>query len=140
MITSNNPKLTIEDINLFEINHSILFPIEYKNFLLNYNGGTPNLSLFKIIGNEENYENVLNKFYGIGVGSLSLENILDYLDDLVEIGFLPIANDPGGNQICIGISEENYGKIYFWEHEMEIELENLLFVSNSFQELLENLH
>jgi len=138
-IKSNNPKLTLVDLENFEKENFIAFPNEYKYFLHEYNGGHPDKSLFKIKSNFEEYENVLNVFYGIGTKYAKLENIINYLDELIEIGFLPIANDPGGNQICIGISNEFYQKIYFWDHETEIKLENLQFVSDSFLEFLNDL-
>jgi hypothetical protein len=37
----------------------------------------------------------------------------------VPVGILPIGDDPGGNLICMCINRENYGKIYFCDHELE---------------------
>jgi hypothetical protein len=36
----------------------------------------------------------------------------------------PIGRDSFGNQICIGIGGQEYGKIFFWEHENEIEFDD----------------
>nr|WP_157464053.1 SMI1/KNR4 family protein [Carnobacterium gallinarum] len=44
----------------------------------------------------------------------NLQKNIDFSDELLEVGFLPIADDSGGNQLCIGISEKHYGEIYFW--------------------------
>ena len=56
----------------------------------------------------------------------------------------PIANDPGGNLICMDAKD---GKIYFWDHENEVDYSiyddavktNLHFVANSLKEFLNNL-
>ncbi|MEK8215206.1 MULTISPECIES: SMI1/KNR4 family protein [unclassified Paenibacillus] len=57
-------------------------------------------------------------------------------------GFISIASDPGGNEICIGISENYFGKIYFWMHDMESdeEMENMIFLKNSFNDFFDNLY
>ncbi|WP_262362430.1 hypothetical protein [Oceanobacillus jeddahense] len=39
----------------------------------------------------------------------NLQKILIFSDELLDVGFVPIADDPGGNQICIGVSKENFG-------------------------------
>ncbi|MEZ4903851.1 MAG: SMI1/KNR4 family protein [Spirosomataceae bacterium] len=53
----------------------------------------------------------------------------------------------GGNYVCICLKGENYGKIYFYDHEVENENEdgtlnwdNLYLIANSFTEFLEKLH
>lgn len=37
----------------------------------------------------------------------------------IPLDLLPIADDPGGNAICVGIGGEHYGKVFFWDHECE---------------------
>jgi len=140
-IQSNNPKLTIEEIEKFEQNNAITLPSEYKSFLLKYNGGYPMQSNFYIHGSNGDFESILNIFYGIGDMYDNLQKNIDFLDELFEVGFIPIADDPGGNQICICISEKNFGEIRFWEHELgnENELDNLLFVSKSFSVFIDSL-
>lgn len=134
-----NPKLTLQQLENFQDNHKISFPIEYKDFLLKYNGGYPQKSAFKVKDGIDEFENILNVFYGINSINDDLSDSFDFFDDIIELGFLPIADDPGGNQICIGINNEFYQKIYFWDHETEIKLENLQFVADSFQEFLNDL-
>lgn len=72
----------------------------------------------------------------------NLQKILIFSDELLDVGFVPIADDSGGNQICIGVSKENFGDLYFWEHELgnENELDNLFFISSSFQLFLHSLY
>lgn len=52
--------------------------------------------------------------------------------------FLPIGDDFGGNIICISIRGNNFGKIYFWDHEEDTyegeypSYENVHLVADSF--------
>jgi hypothetical protein len=32
-------------------------------------------------------------------------------------GLIPIAHDPGGNMVCLAVTGEKMGKIFFWDHE-----------------------
>ncbi|MFD1415979.1 SMI1/KNR4 family protein [Oceanobacillus jeddahense] len=141
-IKSNNPKLTLKELVTFESKNNVNFPNDYKEFLLEHNGGYPDKSIFKIRGNEEQYESILNVFYGVGDMYDNLQKILIFSDELLDVGFVPIADDSGGNQICIGVSKENFGDLYFWEHELgnENELDNLFFISSSFQLFLHALY
>ncbi|MCR8929790.1 SMI1/KNR4 family protein [Priestia megaterium] len=54
---------------------------------------------------------------------------------------MPIADDPSGNQICIGISNQYFGQVYHWAHGEETEeMENIYFLSNSFNDFLNCLY
>ena len=102
--------LSIENLESFEHNHKITLPKDYREFLLEYNGGYPNPGVYKIP--DELGESILNVFYGIGSMYDNLEKKFDIFDEILEIGFIPIADDPSGNQICIGISKEYFGEIF----------------------------
>lgn len=51
--------------------------------------------------------------------------------------FISIADDPGGNEICICVVGEYIGKIYFWFHDGENseEMDNMYFLKDSFNDL-----
>lgn len=71
----------------------------------------------------------------------NLEKKFDLFDEIVEAGFMPIADDPSGNQICIGISNQYFGQVYHWAHGEETEeMENIYFLSNSFNDFLNCLY
>ncbi|WP_052400593.1 SMI1/KNR4 family protein [Oceanobacillus jeddahense] len=61
-IKSNNPKLTLKELVTFESKNNVNFPNDYKEFLLEHNGGYPDKSIVKIRGNEEQYESIRNVF------------------------------------------------------------------------------
>ena len=57
-----------------------------------------------------------------------------------------IAEAPGGNQICIAVTGEDKGKLFFWDHENERDLDknpndfgNVYLIANSFEEFVESL-
>ena len=70
--------------------------------------------------------------------------------------FLSIGSDIFGNQICISLNDEEYGYIYWWDHENEwydfyyfeetgkempeeVKYQNLHLIAHSFTEFLKNL-
>lgn len=131
--------LSIGNLESFEYNHNITFPKDYRDFLLEYNGGYPNPDVYKI--SDELGESLVNIFYGIGSMYDNLEKKFDIFDDILELGFIPIADDPSGNQICIGISTEYFGQIFHWSHDEEHdEMENMYFLSKSFNDFLDSLY
>src|SRR5690606_1207461 len=107
---------------------------------LRYNGGYPKESTFKI--SDEEGESVVNKFYGIGNMKSNLASVFEILDGELSDGFISIANDPGGNEICIGVNEEHYGKVFIWIHDMDSDeyLGNMFLLANSFNEFFEKLY
>ncbi|MCM3539100.1 MULTISPECIES: SMI1/KNR4 family protein [Priestia] len=133
-------KLPLKDLETFEKEHDLKFPDSYREFLLNYNGGYVNPDVFYI--SSEEGKSVVNVFYGIGNMYNNLEKKFDFFEDILDIGFIPIASDPGGNQICLGISEEFYGEIYFCNHEQETDksMENMSFLAIDIDEFLDNLY
>ncbi|WP_418895875.1 SMI1/KNR4 family protein [Sporosarcina cyprini] len=138
-IQNIHESLTIGDLESFESNHNITLPTYYRNFLLAYNGGYPNPGTYKI--SVELGESILNIFYGIGNMYDNLEKKLDIFDEILELGFIPIADDLFGNQICIGISEEYFGQIFHWAHDEEHDgMENMYFLSNNFNDFLDVLY
>lgn len=51
---------------------------------------------------------------------------------------LPIAKDIAGNLLCIGLTGDKAGRIYFWDHELEVAYDcdkNLALVAKSFDQL-----
>ena len=132
-------RLSKEDLNSFENKHNITLPQDYRDFLLEYNGGYPLTGTYKI--SEEIGESILNIFYGIGSMYDNLEKKFDIFDEILDIGFIPIADDPSGNQICIGINQEYFGQIYHWAHDEEQDgMKNMYFLANNIDEFLDNLY
>lgn len=137
-----------EAIAQFEERWGVVLPPEYKQFLLKSNGGWPNPNVFEVPG-WHGQGSVLDAFYGIHNGRKSeqLDSNCKTYEDRVPADLIPIADDAGGNNICIGWEGERTGKVYFWDHEDEIDEEgclrddyrNVFLVANSLQEFLDGL-
>ena len=147
MITIINAKTpaTSESISDFERKIGSKLPDDYKNFLLKYNGGQPCPNSFKFISNKDDGSSV-DKFLSLGKEKYS--NLLKYYNiykDRIPSGFIPIAHDAGGNLILMGANSDN-NKIYFWEHEMEVDegdipdMSNVYLISQSFSAFINNFH
>jgi hypothetical protein len=70
-------------------------------------------------------------------GESVLHNLNRYLEDLPS-GVIPIGDDEFGNLVCLDLTDENYGKIYYWQHDAD-EDEPLLLVANSFDDFIMGL-
>lgn len=125
---------TKADLDALEKRLGTSLPQQYRDFLLMQNGGLPDLPEFKV----PNWgESIANAFYGVGIGGVyDLDAVLNRLDDVISIDrVIPIGDDPGGNQICLGIRDEYIGKIFFWIHDEmdEYEVRPLIEVAPSFE-------
>lgn len=135
----SHESVDLEQINACEAKLSFKFPDLYKNFLLCQNGGVPANCLFRY---DETKTGCVGCFFGVNLGSSSmdLENNAEVYKDRIPRGFFPIAEDPGGNIICAGLTDNV--PIFFWFHEAETSpptMKNMYFVSNSFEKFLEEL-
>lgn len=133
--TETEAPTNLASIQRLEAWIGLSFPEVYQQHLLKYNGGTcdPCVFTFKekrrtFFGLIEKYvttDSVVGWFLAIHDGEFdSLEqSIYDYKIDEKRLptALLPIANDPGGNLICISCGEKDYGYIYFWDHESEVD-------------------
>ena len=147
---------TKENTNLAEVHKvetelNLKFPAEYVDHILLHNGGvcTPDVFAFKEKGKITNSS--VNKFLAIHDGKYS--NLRSYINiyktehKRLPANILPIANDPGGNLICMSCGEKDYGCIYFWDHENEVDYNksgdgdysNLFLIANSFNEFIDGL-
>jgi hypothetical protein len=137
-----------EEIAEFEARRGILLPAEYKVFLLKSNGGWPTPNVFEVPG-WHGQASELGSFYGIhdGPKTKRLDWACEVHDERIPADLISIAYDAGGNEICIGWKGEREGKIYFWDHEDELDengdfvqdYRNVFLVANSLQEFLDSL-
>jgi hypothetical protein len=139
-----------EEIILLEEQLKFNLPSDYKVFLLDY--GLSAFEGYICFTFQENYtqdnKGLLDVFFGIYPNDV-YDLIYNYntYQGRIPSHLLPIANDPGGNIICISTSSDSLGSIYFWDHEEEVVVEqneeidtsNLYLVANSFDEFMNSL-
>ena len=146
-IRDDHPETLPESIlKIFERDWEFKLPSGYREFLLKHNGGTPNLDCFTF-ENEPDNGSIIQCFFGIYPDHNYdlIETIKTYKvrENRLPKRLFPIANDCGGNLICISVMNPDRGKIYFWDHEQETDPpddSNLTLIANSFEDFLDGLH
>ena len=112
------PALSDADIDRVEQKLAVRLPIAYRKFLLQYNGGRPEPYYFDVAGFKG--PGMVNDFNGLVPGAYNdLERHYGALRDKLPRGFVPVADDPGGNAVLIGTIGDTQGKIYWWDHEAQ---------------------
>ena len=123
----------------------IVLPESYKDFLLQFNGGAPSPDMLEV-PNWYGGATCLAYFFGLYEGdTYNLEKTYRGAAEYLPDGFLPIAEDSGGNLICLGIKSRKKNKVYFWDHEDMLDSEgkpkrdfsNMYLLANSFEKFLD---
>ena len=132
-------------INALEQGWQIKLPKNYKNFLMDINGGRPKNKLFTL--KDKSNSSLIAGIFGIS--DEEDYNILTrypiMLGDRIPSNTLPIADDQCGNLILLSVKGPDYGKVYFWDHEMEADegqtpdYSNLTLIADSFEEFINSL-
>ena len=138
-------QLELSDMSNIESMIGGVLPNQYKNFLLQFNGGRPESSVFKIEGLENNPVGKIQVFLGIDreIESSNIDWNYDVFKGRVPSDILPIARTGTGDLICIGIKENKFGKIYFWDmvnETNEYDYSNVYYLRNSFDEFIADLY
>ena len=132
----------------FEEKNNFKLPDDYFRFLKNYNGGYPTRDKFNI--SDSQGIDILDVFHGLDVKPRfsNLDYLVDNYTDRFIHHIIPIGHDAGGNYVCLNVNQGNdYGKVYFYDHEVENEDENgnltwdnLYLIADSFSDFLEKLY
>lgn len=120
-ITSKYGRNQIREIEKFEETIGLTLPIEYKEFLhkfgtLNFNDTEVTFYSANIV--DEEPLTIVN-FYGLNGDNYDLKLIINRYTDRIPNDLIPIAECSGGDQLCIGINNKAFGKIYYWDHNKE---------------------
>jgi len=120
-IVQPNPHgiLTDDSLIVFENKIDVRLPEDYRLYLKKYNGGLPEKACFYI--QKKQIESRIHHMYGLNDGPTyqKLDCVMKIYKGRIPNGVLPIADDPFGNIICIGIEKKCFGNILFWDHEKE---------------------
>jgi cell wall assembly regulator SMI1 len=129
-------------IESVEARLEITLPDDYKEFLGRHNGGYLEPNFY-------NRRVTVRYFYSAG------PNDDEHVDDLetaarnywppnrpgdpIDPSFLPIGENVFGNVICLKVRGEDYGAVYFWDHELAVSVGPYTRVTDSFSEFFEGL-
>ena len=133
-------------------------PVTYRHFLLKFKTSMffDNMIVYRPLESspwDSDGTQGLDEFYGLTLGanqdsglSTLPKKYSTYLDR-VPYSVVPIAEAPGGNQICLGVESPVEGKIFFWDHEDEREImgehkndfENMYLIANTFEDFIGSL-
>ncbi len=149
-IRNSEIPLTLDKVVDIEKRLKLSLPLEYKDFIMKHNGGRPKPSGFHYKHETGRYtDSRVDWFLAIYDGES--DNFEDYFNTYkvdqvrLPIELVPIANDPGGNLVCISVKGKNKGAVYFWDHENEAgdnetpSYQNVHLLADSFSEFLESL-
>ena len=146
-LDNKSKKVDISSIKKLEKLLEITLPDDYKSFLKSY-GHT------MVFENDVQYKDIEKSPWTSKDGFSGLELFYGFDDDHYNIlkkietykGRIPdycisIGDAPGGNQILLGIKDEDYyGKVYFWDHESRgVKKNHVYFVADSFQKFIDSL-
>ncbi|MEI6187628.1 MAG: SMI1/KNR4 family protein [Alphaproteobacteria bacterium] len=146
IVIDSETKLTKTDLNLLEKKIGINLPVEYKNFLILHNGGHPKKDCYPMISTvldgadiawflacyEGEHENLLKEF--------------SRFKGIIPEEFIPIARGSGGNKICLGVSGNVFGKVYFFVRNWEIDEngqpipDEMCTIANNFTDFINSLY
>ncbi len=139
-------KVGLSQINELEAMLHIEIPEDYRLFLLSCNGGRPRKHVFTYIYEGRQEMGCVSRFLGIHEGEWDnlhqTTKTYKIFQKRLPDNLLPIANDPGGNLICLSLTGNDLGSIYFWDHDWEGEepsYENTFLIATSFTEFIDSL-
>jgi hypothetical protein len=135
-------ELSEEELSDFEKSNHKKLPFFYRDFLLKNNGGEP------IKQRNRHPSTIVTYILGMHNGDYfaSLYKHIEMLKNRLPFDTFAIATDPFGNLFLMSLHSENFGQIFFWDHENEPSIQdghqtgNVSFVSYSFEEFIENLY
>jgi len=156
-INREGSSTTIEKISIIEKKLLTKIPVQFKNFLLQHNGGHPFPNAFNIQWKDQDWAGGYQTgSFGYFFSVNSKDEFKDFYENFETFGdripadTLPIAYTSGGDLVLMGTEKNNLGKIYYWAHSFETgpfvgegdapDYSNIGFVADDFNQLLEKLY
>jgi hypothetical protein len=137
------PSISKAHLHDFESRYDLVLPDDYRLFLLKSNGGRPLPDAFEVPG-WVGISSAVDWFLGLREEPYAdIGNALDEFGTRLPREFLPIANDPSANTICLGVSGPERNHVYYWANAHDFirdEEGNMFWLADSFTEFLEKLH
>jgi cell wall assembly regulator SMI1 len=151
-LDDTGPPLTEIALAKLEEQLELKLPQDFRAFLLESNGGYLEEGLtvdFVETGYETVTSTLINEFYYLGsstdrsFSNIASEHVRLIENDLIPPSLIPVATDAGGNYILLCVSGDDYGHVYFANHELEDPETGYLVMSSiadSFTEFIDMLY
>lgn len=118
-------------------------PRDYRTFLLKKSWQPVENRIFSF--HESDDGSYISEFFTPRKGAnnffLQFKNMIERMPD----NFVPIASDVYGNRILLAVKNPDRGKIFFWDHELEVDdgevpdYSNLTLIAPDFQTFFDSL-
>lgn len=163
--------MTEDELVAIENDLGVHLPDDYRDFVKTYGGADFNEPVhFQLMYNEPIHpvpsllgipiprydKGPFSHFYGSQSGNQCLAKKIEILKGRMPDTMIPIADDGGGHQICLGIKGEEQGKVYYWDHHNdpdeqeyledygepmppEVKFQNVYLVAESFEDFIRRL-
>ncbi len=121
-ISKSNVGTSLSEIKNLERQLGRQLPSDYENFLLSTNGGVPEPNRFEVP--QFDTGSGVTWFFGL-LGEPKYRDLAyeqKVLGQRLPNGMIAVADAAGGNRICLSIRNRDFGCVYFWDHELESEL------------------
>lgn len=113
MAASTQP-ITEAELNEFQTLIGMSLPEDYRQHMLNYNGGIVKEYDNAHISDPEGGGGI-EKFYPIKYGGFTMEKSYQYTNDILPNGYLAIGTANGGGRIIISLNNDaTYGHTKHW--------------------------
>ena len=114
------------------------FPDDFKGWLFRHNGATPEPSELSL---EDGLTLIINCFISFSQSDdPNVVSILNMLGPRLPIGLLPIAEDHGGNYVCLRyLAETSTPDVVLWLHEEADPNCSIVEIASSFTNLIQRI-
>ena len=140
------PPISEAQLIAFEKELGIKLPADYRAFLLKHNGGMPEPNALDVKIDDFVVQDGVTCFSAITEDRVfSFSYFLDVYEGRIPKNLFPIADGLSVDLICLSVSGDDYGKVYFWDHNWEVtdgepDYSNVHWIADSFTEFLDKLY
>jgi len=115
------PEISEEDLRLLEAEIPVTLPQDYRQFLLEHNGGRPEPDSYPLQGLAKNPYGAIQLFFGIGNPVETSSILWNYrvMEGRIPPNLFPIACDNSGDLLCLSLYGDDAGSVVFWDYYAE---------------------